>query len=207
MQNLLSPLLSYCQQLREEFAIISDTRKAELQRLAEYIQKKKLISQVAKINVICTHNSRRSHLGQLWLQVSADYLQVTDIQTFSGGTEATALNPRVVKALRSIGFRIETEDENAVNPHYQISWSREQQPYIAFSKKYSTAPNPTTDFAAIMVCTEADAGCPIINGADFRLPLPYDDPKAFDDTDMEEEKYLERCRQIGREMLYVMNQI
>ena len=45
--------------------------------------------------------------------------------------------------------------------------------------------------------------CPIVAGADFRIALPFEDPKAFDDTPLESEKYTERCRQIGREMLYV----
>lgn len=207
MQNLLPRLSTYCQELQKEFDQISEERKADLQRLSDYIKQKKADRASSQVTIICTHNSRRSHLGQLWLAVSADFFQITDIHTFSGGTEATALNPRVVKALKFVGFEVESGDLDTDNPRYQIAWAKEQKPYIAFSKKYSEAPNPKTDFAAIMVCTEADVGCPLVSGADFRLSLPYDDPKAFDDTDLEGEKYLERCRQIGREMFYVMTQV
>lgn len=58
-----------------------------------------------------------------------------------------------------------------------------------------------------MVCSSADKGCPIVFGCDFRLSLPYDDPKDFDDTDLEEEKYDERVRQIGREFLFSLSQV
>ena len=34
---------------------------------------------------------------------------------------------------------------------------------------------------------------------------PYDDPKAFDDTPAEAEKYDERSQQIAREMLYIFS--
>ncbi|MFK7936992.1 MAG: hypothetical protein AB8G22_25985, partial [Saprospiraceae bacterium] len=139
--------------------------------------------------------------------VIADFLQIADIQTFSGGTEATALNPRVVTALKKVGFEVTTKTPAASNPHYEIIWSEAQRPAIAFSKKYAAAPNPTNEFAAIMVCNEADAGCPIVEGADFRLAVPFNDPKAFDDTEVEAEKYLERCRDIGREMMFVMQQV
>jgi hypothetical protein len=58
-----------------------------------------------------------------------------------------------------------------------------------------------------MVCAEANESCPIVPGADFRLGLPYQDPKAFDNTPQQNEKYDERCRQIAREMFYVFSQI
>jgi arsenate reductase len=41
----------------------------------------------------------------------------------------------------------------------------------------------------------------------LRLPVTYDDPKNFDDTPQEEEKYRERVRQIGREMLYAFSKV
>ena len=129
------------------------------------------------------------------------------IASFSGGTEATAFNPRAVAALVRIGLDISTATPEASNPVYEIKWMETQESYPAFSKKYDHAVNPQSDFAAIMVCTEADAGCPFVAGCDFRLPLPYDDPKAFDGTELESQKYDERCRQIGREMLYTLHQV
>jgi hypothetical protein len=158
--------------------------------------------------VICTHNSRRSHIGQVWLAVAADYFNLPDIHTFSGGTEATAFNIRAVHAFQKLGFRIEAVGEkNEGNPIYEVAWREQMMPYQAFSKRYEDAPNPQGQFAAIMVCSEADEACPSVFGCDFRLPLPYEDPKKFDGTALEQEKYEERIRQIGREMLFVMREI
>ena len=74
-----------------------------------------------------------------------------------------------------------------------------------FSKKYADKTNPQEKFAAILVCSSADKGCPVVFGADARFAIPFDDPKSFDDTPQESEKYLERCRQIAREMFFVMS--
>ena len=195
-----------CQELGAEFDLIPKARQEKLIVLSKYISQKYADKQVPKLIVICTHNSRRSHLGQIWLAVAAAYFQLPEIHTFSGGTEATAFNIRAVKALQKIGFKI-TAEGNPNNPKYQVSWKEGMKEYPAFSKKYDDAPNPQEAFAAIMVCTQADEGCPIVSGCDFRLALPYDDPKNFDDTDLEEAKYDERVRQIGREILFSMNQV
>ena len=204
-QSILFPKIqSICKQFEQEYDLISTERKVQLLTLSDYISHKIKNKQTVKLIVICTHNSRRSHLGQLWLAVGADYLQISDIHTYSGGTEATAFNVRMVRALQNIGFDIQTENADAANPIYDVRWKQEMPPYHAFSKKYEDTPNPTTEFAAIMVCTQADEGCPLVHGCDFRIALPYDDPKAFDDTPLETEKYEERARQIGREMLFVM---
>lgn len=192
-----------CQELEKEFLLISEERKAKLILLADYISRKIKENQIPKLVVICTHNSRRSHIGQLWLAVGANYYGLPELETFSGGTEATAFNIRAVKAFQRIGFEISTQNETAENPIYEIKWKDEMQPYKAFSKKYEDEPNPKENFAAIMVCSSADEGCPIVFGCDFRLSLPYDDPKDYDDTKLEESKYDERVRQIGRDMLYV----
>lgn len=204
---LLNKIAEFCEAREQEFNLISDERKAVLRSLSDYISKKYTAEETPKMTVICTHNSRRSHLGQLWLSIGAEYYGLPAVETFSGGTEATAFNIRAVNAMRKIGFEIEANNADAANPDYQIKWSTHMDAYHAFSKKYETAPNPTEDFAAIMVCTSADEGCPIVAGCDFRLSLPFDDPKAFDDTDLEAAKYTERAEQIGREMLFVFSQI
>lgn len=204
---LLNKISVFCQTRTQEFNLISEERKAVLRNLSTYIAKKYAAKETPKMTVICTHNSRRSHLGQLWLSVGAAYYNLPKVETFSGGTEATAFNIRAVNAMRKIGFDISANNADAVNPDYQIKWSAEMNAYHAFSKKYETAPNPSQDFAAIMVCTSADEGCPIVAGCDFRLSLPFDDPKAFDDTDLEAAKYTERAEQIAREMLFVMQEV
>lgn len=199
--TLFGQIEMLCQELEQEFDLIPVARKEKLLLLRDYISRKIEANETPQLIVICTHNSRRSHIGQLWLAIAADYFQLPPIHTFSGGTEDTAFNIRAVRAFQEIGFDIKSK-EGAENPIYEVTWKKGMTPYLAFSKKYDSNPNPKEKFAAIMVCTEADVGCPIVQGCDFRLALPYEDPKAFDDTDLEEEKYIERIRQIGREILF-----
>jgi arsenate reductase len=205
--ELTKSIRKYCDAQIREFDKIGASRKAKLNILAEYLIDKYQKEKTPKVIVICTHNSRRSHLGQIWLAVGADYFGLPKIETYSGGTEATAFNPRAVQALNAIGFDINTANKTAENPKYAIKWTIEMSPYIAFSTKYDEAPNPTKNFAAIMVCTDADEKCPLVAGMDLRLALPFEDPKAFDDTALESEKYSERCEQIAREFLYVLNEV
>ena len=201
--TLFESIFSYCKSVTKEFNLISEKRKKDLLSLSSYIKSKFDNNDIPKIIVICTHNSRRSHLGQIWLSVASKYYQLPDVQTFSGGTEATAFNPRAVTALKKAGFDIKNTAEDNINPTYFIKFDHKTPAYQAFSKKYDSAPNPRENFAAVLVCSEADNGCPIVNGADFRLFLPFDDPKMFDDTDLEGLKYDERCKHIAREMMFV----
>ncbi len=206
--TLLEKIANTCAELAKEFDLIPVERKQQLQQLSDYFVQKNQQEISPKVIVICTHNSRRSHLGQIWLAVGATYYGLPKIDTFSGGTEATAFNHRAVAALQRIGFEITSKEHiTPTNPIYEVNWLKEAQPYKAFSTKYDSVPNPSQDFGAIMVCTSADKGCPIVAGADFRIALPFEDPKAFDDTPLESAKYTERCRQIGREMLYVLSQV
>ncbi|MGB0840051.1 MAG: protein-tyrosine-phosphatase [Chitinophagales bacterium] len=200
-------IVALCKQWEQEFDQITIARKVKLHRLAKYIDEKRQAGLVANITVICTHNSRRSHFGQLSLALAADYYQLADIHTYSGGTEATAFNPRAVAVLQALGFQISTTEAASDNPIYAVKWKNEMSPYQAFSKKYETAPNPQKGFGAVMVCTEADKGCPVVLGCDFRLALPFEDPKVYDNTELEAIKYKERFLQMGREMCFVLNHV
>jgi len=206
-QKLFKNISNFCKNLEEEFDLISSTRKEKLLTLTQYFYDKFEKEETPKAIVICTHNSRRSHLGQVWLAAAAYYYQLPEIQTFSGGTEATAFNPKAVETLARVGFEITSADLDVSNPVYKIRWSEDMKPYQTFSKKYDEPPNPKEKFAAIMVCSEADEACPFVLGCDFRLSLPFNDPKDFDGTEVESQKYDERCRQIGREMLFVLSRV
>jgi len=202
-----SKVKSLCDKLVSEFDLISKERKDKLDKITDYLSDKFRTKETPKLIVICTHNSRRSHMGQIWLAVGAEYYNLPRIESFSGGTEATAFNVRAVNAFRNIGFDITSLDDDELNPLYKVSWNNKMQPSEAFSKKYDAAPNPIEKFGAIMVCTEADKGCPIVSGCDFRLSLPYEDPKAYDETELESIKYTERVTQIAREILYALSQV
>ncbi len=205
--DIFPDLKNECDHLTSEFKLIPTERKTQLDKLANYFSEKYKNGVTPSATVICTHNSRRSHMGQLWISVAAAYYGLPTVKTFSGGTAITAFNPRAVKALQDLGFDVTTADASIENPVYQVRWNQEMTPYPAFSKRYDDPPNPSEGFAAIMVCTSADEGCPLVAGCDFRIALPFDDPKAFDDTPLASAKYEERSRDIGREFLYVFSQV
>ncbi|HEY9220908.1 MAG TPA: protein-tyrosine-phosphatase [Lutibacter sp.] len=185
---------------------ISNERKQILQPLIDYIQTKVTENKNANLNFICTHNSRRSHLSQVWAQAAAHFYNLKNVYCYSGGTEATALFPMAAKTLEKAGFKIEVLSEGK-NPVYAIKFDENKHPIIGFSKTFDDAFNPQSEFAAIMTCSDADANCPFIPGAEKRIPVKYDDPKAFDNTPQQAEKYEERSNQIAAEMLYVFSKI
>jgi len=201
---LNSPLQKYVAERTAEFDLISDERKQELARIAAYVRRQIEAAQPARLTFICTHNSRRSHFAQIWAATAAEQYGVKGVETFSGGTEATAFNPRAVDALRRAGFDI-PQPTGRNNPRYQVRFHPSAQPMECFSKVYDAEPNPAADYCAVMTCSQADQNCPIVQGASLRIALPFDDPKAFDDTAEETAKYDERCRQIAREMLFVFS--
>jgi len=185
---------------------ISEERKAVLQPLVEFIQSKVLSKQEIRINFICTHNSRRSHLSQVWAKTMAHYFNIKNVSCYSGGTESTALFPLVAETFKASGFRVETISEGK-NPIYSIKYADNEHPVIGFSKKLDDDFNPKKQFAAVMTCSQADGGCPFIAGAEKRIPITFEDPKVFDNSPQQAEKYNERSLQIATEMYYVFSQI
>ena len=204
MSKLKNEIFSLCKQLENEFDQISSQRKNELKILSEAILDAKTKFGKASIIVICTHNSRRSHLGQIWLQVASKYYGVEGVEVYSGGTEATAFNHRMINALKDTGFEISKETETE-NPLYLIQFLEEDvHKTLYFSKKFEQKVNPQKDFIAIMVCDSADANCPFVPGSFKRISLPYKDPKDFDNTTNEAKAYSDKVREMGREMLFVL---
>jgi arsenate reductase len=179
-----------------------EDRQKLLLPFRNYVQHKLATKKHLRLNFICTHNSRRSHLAQVWAQTMAIHFKLKDIYCFSGGTEETALNLNIVEVLESSGFKIEVlaQTQNSV---YNIKFADNVHPVIGFSKKYDALFNPKTKFAAIMTCSEADQNCPNVIGAENRFPLNYEDPKLFDNTPLEMAKYEERNQQIAQEMYWV----
>lgn len=202
--NILPEIESLIKELNTD-SITAD-RKVVLQPLVDYIQEKTNASEEIRINFICTHNSRRSHLSQVWAQTMANYYGIKNVFCYSGGTEATALFPMVAETLKNQGFQIQKLSETS-NPVYAIKFSENEHPVIGFSKSYEDPFNPSAQFAAVMTCSQADGGCPFIAGAEKRVPITFEDPKAFDNTPQQAEKYAERSIQIARELFYVFSQI
>lgn len=185
---------------------ISEDRKITLAPLVEFIQKRMDEQKDIAINFICTHNSRRSHLSQVWAQVASVYYDIPNVTCYSGGTEETAMFPQVVETLQKQGLLI-NKISDAENPVYAIKYSENNHAIISFSKRYDSFFNPTSDYVAIMTCSQADGGCPFIAGADKRIPITFEDPKISDDTPEQGRVYNDRSLLIGAEMFYIFSQI
>ena len=197
---------SYVSQLLVEEDTISAERKNHLQNIAQYIEEKAKSNSPVNLTFICTHNSRRSHLSQIWAQTAAVYYGIPNVHCFSGGTEAMAFNHRSVKALRTAGFNIEQLDESK-NPRYKVYYDSVNNYLEGFSKKFSDKSNPQDNFAAVMTCSHADKACPLVSGSTARFAIPYIDPKVADNTPNETNKYNERCKQIATEMFYLFSKV
>ena len=187
---------------RIDNSTISDQRKELLKPLKEYLSSKIKQKSVVNLNFICTHNSRRSQLSEVWAKIIGDFYGL-NINTFSGGIEITACNERTINSLSRLGFKI--KNLGGENPHYEIKYADNKTPITLFSKLYDDPANPKTGFAAVMSCSHADENCPFIPGAEKRISLPYEDPKAYDNTADEAKIYDERSIQIATEMKYVFS--
>lgn len=185
---------------------ISEERKRILQPLIEFISSKISKNEEVRLNFICTHNSRRSHLSQIWAQTMANYYQIENVFCYSGGTEATAMFPKVVETLTNQGFEILKLSETE-NPVYTVKFAENEHAVICFSKKYNDDFNPKSAFAAILTCDSADENCPIVYGAEARIPIKYEDPKKSDGTAEMNETYFNRSLEIATEMKFVFENL
>ncbi|GEN66127.1 arsenate-mycothiol transferase ArsC [Chryseobacterium rhizosphaerae] len=185
---------------------LTEERRAALIPLIQFIQDKVNKGLDINLNFICTHNSRRSHLSQIWAQTAASYYNITRVYCYSGGTEETALFPKVAETLIHQGFEV-FKIADTDNPVYVIKYDDNALPVIGFSKKYDSAFNPVSEFAAIMTCSQADEGCPFIPGAEKRIPITFEDPKVSDGTPEQTSVYAARSLEIAAALFYVFSTI
>jgi arsenate reductase (thioredoxin) len=193
----------FTQSLANDFDSIPTERKELLQKISGYIQERYDKNLPINLVYICTHNSRRSHFGQVAAALAGNFYHLENVNTFSGGTEATAFNPNAIEALKNVGFEI-ISDGREVNPVYQVAFGNNLST-TCFSKVYDDGANPKSDFAAIMTCSDAEQNCPFIPGVSLRIGTTYEDPKKSDGTPQQAETYLERLRQIATETLYAFS--
>jgi arsenate reductase len=180
-------------------------RLEKLQDLSDLLSFELEANKHLRLNFICTHNSRRSHLAQVWAHTLAQHFNLP-VDCYSGGTEATAVYPMVLQTLKSQGFQIE-ELVRIKNSVFSLKYEKNARPLVLFSKRFDHQFNPKDNFIAIMTCSDADENCPLVSGAKSRFALTYEDPKAFDDSEMQEEKYRERSLQIATELFEVFQQL
>lgn len=200
-----APLKLFAEHITKQFAQIPNDRKEKLTPLVDYLREKYQLKEEMSLVFICTHNSRRSHFGQVMCAFAAAYYGVPNVHTYSAGTEETAFHPNAIEALKTIGFKVEQLDQST-NPHYRVNFS-ESVHSDCFSKSISHESLPKNQFAAIMTCSDAEQNCPFVPGAEKRIGITYEDPKAYDGTELQSAKYLERATQIATELFYVFSQL
>lgn len=188
------------------FDEIGKERREKLSELADLLREKQSENNALALNFICTHNSRRSHLCQIWASIAIDYHNVSGINCYSGGTEATAMFPVIAETLRNQGLEVLKLSEGK-NPVYAIKSGKNKEPIITFSKKYEHPFNPRKNFIAVLTCDSADEKCPIVHGSSDRITVMYEDPKVSDGTEYQTERYLERSKQIANEMFYLFKNL
>ncbi len=204
--SLLPPLRSYVDEVANNLDAVPAERRVVLDKISEAITARLGQGAEAKLTFICTHNSRRSHMSQIWAQTAAYYYGLNKVSAFSGGTQATACNCRTITAMRRAGFAIEDATAGD-NPLYLVTYAANRPPIRAYSKLYHADANPKRDFIALMTCSSADQSCPEVKGAIARYAIHYADPRLCDDTPTETTAYNERCREIAREMFYIMSRV
>ena len=193
--------------LKNQSDVLTPARKELLLRLVDFISRQLSEEGEVHLNFICTHNSRRSHISQLWAAAGAAHFGLANVYTYSGGTEATAFQPRAIAAMERAGFKITTKDSSVDNPVYTVLFSDQQSGTKAWSKTFDDEANPKQQFAAVMTCSDADQNCPFVPGTSLRLPLTFEDPKVADGTSFESVRYDQSVREIGKELLWVMREV
>lgn len=203
---MFEPIKIYCESLLKNFSSIGNERKLLLENISGYVDSKIKEGKPANLIYICTHNSRRSHFGQIWAHIASIYYNLPEVNAFSGGTEITAFNINAINALKRIGFLVNSNNAGN-NPVYNLVFDEKDKPVTCYSKLYNSPENPSSNFAAIMTCSDAEQNCPFIPSVDKRIGTPYEDPKIFDNTSQQDEMYSERCRQIAIETFYAFSRV
>lgn len=188
------------------FDNIPNERKDNLRKVISFIQDEK-DNECVQLLFVCTHNSRRSQFTQVWTKIASDFYNIENIHSYSCGTEVTACDKRTIEALKRNGIQVKVEMEDTLNPVYHLNYSNEKEEIICYSKLYKDEKNPQKNFASIMTCSHADNNCPYLPGAKVRIPLRYNDPKEYDGTELEQEKYNETSLIIATELFYIFSQL
>src|SRR5688500_18080822 len=130
--TLLPPLRSYAHKIAGSLDAIPEERKVVLGEIATSISAQLDNGSDANVTFICTHNSRRSHMSQIWAQTAACYYGLDRVNAYSGGTEVTACNCRTITAMRRAGFDIEDATAGD-NPLYLVRYAEGRPPIRAYS--------------------------------------------------------------------------
>ncbi|MCG1037755.1 hypothetical protein [Polaribacter sargassicola] len=188
-----------------EKTFLNSERRDILLNIANKIIEEYNNNKLVNINFICTHNSRRSQMAQVWAFFAAQYFNL-NINSFSGGTEITSFNRNTIKTLQKASIKFQLDDFSHQNPKYLISFKGISKTLLVFSKRYDYKENKTP-FIAITTCDNANAKCLFIPEASRRFHLPFEDPQSSENTELRDKKYLEINEKIAAEIYFIFLEI
>jgi arsenate reductase len=117
---LTDTLKQTSESLIKDFEAILEDRKALLDELAIYIKGKLISRKEVNLIFICTHNSRRSHMAQIWARRLLQFTTTSRTsRLFPEAHKKLHLTSMAVNALKKAGFKIKALSEKS-NPKYRV---------------------------------------------------------------------------------------
>ncbi len=206
MEVLIYPeIQNLIRDIEKKFDSIDHNRKLKLKEFAKNIHAALSDGQHVHLLYVCTHNSRRSHFGQIAAALAIIYYRLKNIDSYSAGTEVTAFHKNGINALLSLGFKTETAQETDMdNPVIEVKYGNSPK-IICFSKNIQHHDIPRKNLFVIYTCSEAELNCPVIIGASHSISLPHPDPKSSDSDENQKEVYINTFKAICREVFFMMS--
>jgi len=165
--------------------ILEDYQEKRVKKISQEL--KSSINTYKKIVFICTHNSRRSQLCEVWGSILSKRFNL-DLFFYSAGTKKTEVYTEVIKSLQRAGLEIDMEGKIKLM-HNQIELHSKTLDEIK-----------EDEFIAMMTCSDAEKNCPVDQRSKKNIILFYDDPKKYDRTIHESNEYDKTCRLIASEL-------
>jgi len=142
---------------------------------------------------LCTHNSRRSQLCQVWGIILSKIYNI-DLKFNSAGTEKTEVNKNILYCFSHIG--LEVKGNKIIYEDLSISLHSKLLDEIQPNK-----------FISIMTCSDAEKSCPSDSRSIKNISMTYQDPKVFDYKEKEKDEYLKTSKLIAKELNYVLKKL
>jgi hypothetical protein len=205
--NKLYPILNeYVRDFPDEFRKIPEERRYRLNEMVYYLEDQRKQKAPTQITFISTNEATVSQMAQAWSKAAAYYFGFTDFQPYSGGLNPDLISENTIIALEKAGFIVYKSDVGGLSV-YRIKYSYNLDPIIAFPKKISHTKNPGDNFMAVILDGNADLNINNIEGTYNRLFLEYEDPKGYEGSEIEKDKFNESCKNVAVEMFYVFSQL
>ena len=186
-------------------ARVDPTRRPALRSCAAAIARQLDARGEVSVVAVCTHNSRRSQLAEVWLAVASAAAGLGGVSVCSGGSDPVAVAPGAIAVLRERGFRVEADTADA-NPRLRVRGHGIERELYAKPLGEAVAGVPLRGGVALMVCAAADAACPPVPQVGYRARLPFADPRHADGTPGEAAAYRAASDRIEAEMRWLVRE-